>query len=1360
MASSPSVRTRDLPPAFSTEPPGPPSASHLPSSAYPHPLPLPPMRTDDDDGSSTGDDDSAALVTPLSSPLIRRDSARGRSKAQQQPQQQPSDDCSVVTAAAAPAPGGGGVGGGGHAGPASSLAGILGSGIAGLSSVLSCSVGGGGSVAVSAGSSSSGSGVLAGSTAAAGGGSEHGIVGHHHHHRSLRRQGSTSSASSPLLSRRKPSLSDKNGSGGGGGNGGGSGGGGTTSSSSSSSSSSTNATGVALPISTSSLPSPRLQRSDSVKYCKAANGSAPRATPSAGSGGGGSGGGSAHLSMHPSGATPPRPSRRVPSLKLKRFNVVARAAAAAEKQLKLQQQQQRDTGTGEDDGGGGGGCDSSATSGVGTQSATTTSPTTATSTTTTGNAITKLAGDGTPFLLQVGSSPRTNPSITITLDSDSDSVYSDYLSPEINYQNNVKVQFLGDETSLYGTPKEELVPGPTEMHSMAEQKPSPTSYLKDQILTFFQPSDNKLAMKLFGNKNALMKEKMRHKSVGNWVIHPCSNFRFYWDLFMLVLLIANLIILPVAISFFNDDLSTHWIVFNCMSDTVFFLDIVINFRTGIILNDFADEIILDPKQIARHYIKSWFFLDLLSSIPMDYIFLMWDSEANFSQLFHAGRALRMLRLAKLLSLLRLLRLSRLVRYVQQWEEFLAIAGKFMRIFNLICLMFLLGHWNGCLQFLVPMLQDFPKASWVAIEELQDAHWAEQYTWALFKALSHMLCIGYGRFPPQNMSDTWLTILSMLSGATCYALFLAHTTTLIQSFDTSRRLYNEKFKQVEEYMIYRKLPRSLRQRITDYYEHRYQGKMFDEFTILSELNECLRHEVVNHNCRSLVASVPFFTNADPSFVSEVVSKLRFEVYQPGDYIIREGTMGTQMYFIQEGIVDIITADGEVATSLSDGSYFGEICLLTNARRVASVRAETYVNLYSLSVEHFNDVLERYPLMRRTMESVAAERLTKIGKNPSIVSSRADLEEDQKMVNEIVMESTPIPTSASEDEDRDSDESSDGSKQKKRPFKFDFSSRLHKISEEKKSRSKENLKDRDLIDLDDHKHSHIWTKLPKVYSGSNLFGLRVPNFPERKRSGSVGDAYGISATPRQDSIEEEGSHPQEHRPDEKRRASFLSSRIFRSAFDQKETRPRRLRDTKALSQDDPSSGSFDSGMRFLTVPGEPDQSTRDSKETGTFSVPSSPAKKSGSFLRGRGSGDRPKSVAEILVESVTNEMGIKRDQPALLPVVTACAAVVPPTATSTITPSTSAGTSTSVSLMSEAAGFGPPSVSTPKSTSAPTLSTPTSSPSTPGPVTTAKQGERTRTEPRVTFSNTASVVTVGDSPCTEKRLSDKRKTDSNV
>ena len=41
----------------------------------------------------------------------------------------------------------------------------------------------------------------------------------------------------------------------------------------------------------------------------------------------------------------------------------------------------------------------------------------------------------------------------------------------------------------------------------------------------------------------------------------------------------------------------------------------------------------------------------------------------------------------------------------------------MRIFNLVCLIMLMAHWNGCLQWLVPMLQDFPPDSWPALEGL-------------------------------------------------------------------------------------------------------------------------------------------------------------------------------------------------------------------------------------------------------------------------------------------------------------------------------------------------------------------------------------------------------------------------------------------------------------------------------------------------------------------------------------------------------------------------------------------------------------------------------------------------------------------
>ena len=46
-----------------------------------------------------------------------------------------------------------------------------------------------------------------------------------------------------------------------------------------------------------------------------------------------------------------------------------------------------------------------------------------------------------------------------------------------------------------------------------------------------------------------------------------------------------------------------------------------------------------------------------------------------------------------------------------------VAGAVIRIGNLICIMLLIGHWNGCLQFLVPMLQEFPQDSWVSINNL-------------------------------------------------------------------------------------------------------------------------------------------------------------------------------------------------------------------------------------------------------------------------------------------------------------------------------------------------------------------------------------------------------------------------------------------------------------------------------------------------------------------------------------------------------------------------------------------------------------------------------------------------------------------
>ena len=82
----------------------------------------------------------------------------------------------------------------------------------------------------------------------------------------------------------------------------------------------------------------------------------------------------------------------------------------------------------------------------------------------------------------------------------------------------------------------------------------------------------------------------------------------------------------------------------------------------------------------------------------------------------------------------------------------------------------------------------------------------------------------------------------------------------------------------------------------------------------------QQSIVNYNCRELVRKVPFFSDADPEFVSAIITKLEFEVYLEDDIIIREGQMGTEMYFLKSGVVSV-SCEGKVSDDLTEGSYFG-------------------------------------------------------------------------------------------------------------------------------------------------------------------------------------------------------------------------------------------------------------------------------------------------------------------------------------------------------------------------------------------------------------------------------------------------------
>jgi voltage-gated potassium channel len=123
---------------------------------------------------------------------------------------------------------------------------------------------------------------------------------------------------------------------------------------------------------------------------------------------------------------------------------------------------------------------------------------------------------------------------------------------------------------------------------------------------------------------------------------------------------------------------------------------------------------------------------------------------------------------------------------------------------------------------------------------------------------------------------------------------------------------------------------------------------------------------------MVAKVPFFAGLDAEQIASITSLLRVVSAAPGDVLMREGDIGDRMYFIVTGLVSV--AFGGQSVVLKDGDFFGEIALLRNSLRTATVTARGRCQLLSLAVQDFQDFISRSPRIAEAMARTAQQRLS--------------------------------------------------------------------------------------------------------------------------------------------------------------------------------------------------------------------------------------------------------------------------------------------------------------------------------------------------------------------------------------------------
>jgi MFS family permease len=133
--------------------------------------------------------------------------------------------------------------------------------------------------------------------------------------------------------------------------------------------------------------------------------------------------------------------------------------------------------------------------------------------------------------------------------------------------------------------------------------------------------------------------------------------------------------------------------------------------------------------------------------------------------------------------------------------------------------------------------------------------------------------------------------------------------------------------------------------------------------------------------ALLRRLPLFRPLAPATIDQLASDLIALRAAPGDEIVREGESGDRFYVIGKGEVEV-TADGRPVATLRDGEYFGEIALLRDVPRTATVIAKSDVELYALERDEFLSAVTGHPESAEAADAVIAARLS--GLRSSIAS----------------------------------------------------------------------------------------------------------------------------------------------------------------------------------------------------------------------------------------------------------------------------------------------------------------------------------------------------------------------------------------
>ncbi|GMP47875.1 hypothetical protein CsSME_00015435 [Camellia sinensis var. sinensis] len=428
------------------------------------------------------------------------------------------------------------------------------------------------------------------------------------------------------------------------------------------------------------------------------------------------------------------------------------------------------------------------------------------------------------------------------------------------------------------------------------------------------------------------------------------------------------------------------IVVTCLrtiADFFYLLHMIIKFRTAYVAPSSRvfgrGELVMDPKKIARRYIRSDFFIDLIATLPLPQIVIWFIIPETSPQADHDNNALALIVLLQYVPRLYLifplssqiikangvvtktawagaaynLLLYMLASHVLGASWYLLSVDQYTSCWKSVCKKEsaptkCLLHYLDCDTFSHDNRMSWAETTMVfkkcdpkinttlnygifenaVTKNVVSSSFIEKYFYCLWWGLQNLSSYGQSLSTTTFIGETCFAILIAILGLVLFAHLIGNMQTYLQSLTVRLEEWRLKRRDTEEWMRHRQLPEDLRQRVRCFVQYKWLAtRGVHEEAILRGLPADLRRDIQCHLCLDLVRRVPFFSEMDDQLLDAICERLVSSLSTEGTYIVREGDPVTEMLFIIRGRLESSTTNGGRtgffnSITLRPGDFCGE------------------------------------------------------------------------------------------------------------------------------------------------------------------------------------------------------------------------------------------------------------------------------------------------------------------------------------------------------------------------------------------------------------------------------------------------------